>query len=76
MVCPRCISTVTRVLTDANLEVQEVTLGEAVVQCTAEINFDELNQALTAEGFELLYDREKQLSEKIKNILFDYLEHY
>lgn len=76
MVCPRCISTVTRVLQEAGLEVAEVKLGEARIRRGTIPDFEQLNAALQKEGFEVLYDREKQLSESIKNILIDYLEHY
>jgi AraC family transcriptional regulator len=76
MVCPRCISTVTRVLQASGLTVEAVSLGEARIQGTGAPDYDQLNAALKTEGFELIYDREKQLSESIKNILIDYLEHY
>ncbi|MDB5261700.1 MAG: hypothetical protein JWQ14_981 [Adhaeribacter sp.] len=77
MVCPRCISTVTRVLTDAGLPVQEVTLGEARIAVPeTEVNFTHLNSALQQEGFELIYDREKQLAEQIKTQLINYLNHF
>jgi len=77
MVCPRCISTVSRVLSDAGLEATHVELGEALVnEPTDKIDFEKVNASLQQEGFELIYDREKQLSEKIKAILIDYLEHY
>lgn len=77
MVCPRCISTVTRVLTQVGLPVEKVILGEAQLAVpAANVDFDYLNQALQQEGFELIYDREKQLSEKIKNLLIDYLGHF
>lgn len=76
MVCPRCISTVTRVLQEAGLPVADVKLGEARIRRGTEPDYAQLNTALKKEGFELLYDREKQLSESIKNILIDYLEHY
>lgn len=76
MVCPRCISTVTRILQDAGLPVVEVKLGEARLAGKPVQDFEQLDAALKAEGFELIYDREKQLSERIKNILIDYLEHY
>jgi AraC family transcriptional regulator len=74
MVCPRCISTVTRVLQESGLNVEEVKLGEARIQGTPD--YERLHAALKKEGFEVIYDREKQLSESIKNILIDYLEHY
>jgi AraC family transcriptional regulator len=76
MVCPRCISTVTRVLQESGLSVEEVRLGEARIQGEATPDYDRLNAALKTEGFEVIYDREKQLSESIKNILIDYLDHY
>ena len=77
MVCPRCISTVTQVLSNAGLPVQEVTLGAARLSVPeAEVDFADLNSALQQEGFELIYDREKQLAEQIKNQLINYLEHF
>ncbi|WP_034256782.1 helix-turn-helix domain-containing protein [Adhaeribacter aquaticus] len=77
MVCPRCISTVTRVLQKAGLEVNQVTLGEATVALPKDYaNFNQVNSDLLQEGFELIADPEKQVSEKIKTILIDYLEHY
>jgi AraC-like DNA-binding protein len=76
MVCPRCISTVTRVLQESGLVVEEVRLGEARIQAGPVPNYDQLMAALETEGFEVIYDREKQLSESIKNILIDYLDHY
>jgi len=76
MVCPRCVSTVNRVLTDAGLQVKEVKLGEALVQSPEVPDLDVLNTALEQEGFELIYDLEKQLSEKVKTLLIDYLEHF
>jgi AraC family transcriptional regulator len=76
MVCPRCISTVTRVLQEAGLQVGEVKLGEARIQAEPAPDYEQLNAVLKKEGFEVIYDREKQLSESIKNTLIDYLEHY
>jgi AraC family transcriptional regulator len=76
MVCPRCISTVTRVLQEAGLRVEEVKLGEARIQAEPAPDYEQLNGVLEKEGFEVIYDREKQLSESIKNVLIDYLEHY
>lgn len=76
MVCPRCISTVARVLQEAGLQVGEVKLGEARIQAEPAPDYGQLNAALEKEGFEVIYDREKQLSESIKNTLIDYLEHY
>jgi AraC family transcriptional regulator len=74
MVCPRCISTVTRVLQESGLEVESVKLGEARIQGSPD--YARLKAALQPEGFEVIYNREQQLSESIKNILIGYLEHY
>lgn len=75
MVCPRCISTVQRVLAQAGFPVQEVTLGEAVInEPETSLNFEQINGLLVKEGFELIYDREKQLTEKIKNLLIKFLD--
>ena len=77
MVCPRCISTVSAVLSGAGIQVQHVTLGEAIIQTPSEgINESVLREALQQQGFELLSDREKQITEKIKATLIDYLEHF
>ena len=72
IVCPRCISTVQRVLTNAGLQVKEVRLGEASIQTLEAPDLDALNNALEQEGFALIYDREKQLSEKL-NISYQQL---
>lgn len=74
MVCPRCISTVTRVLQQHGLQVNEVQLGQAAVTGTPDLPV--LDAALQQEGFTLLQDRDRQLVEKIKTVLIDYLQHF
>ncbi|WP_199200273.1 AraC family transcriptional regulator [Adhaeribacter arboris] len=74
MVCPRCISTVTRVLQEQGLEVNNVQLGFA--QVTGQSDLVRIEAALQPEGFALLQDRDQQLVEKIKNTLIDYLQHF
>jgi AraC family transcriptional regulator len=74
MVCPRCIATVTQVLTQQGLEVKEVTLGEAVVSGHLE-NMSELDAALHAHGFELLQEKDEQLTDLIKTTLLKYQRH-
>jgi AraC family transcriptional regulator len=76
MVCPRCISTVTRVLEHCGLQVGPVSLGQAHIHGNAALDYTHLSAALQAEGFEVIQNREQQLSESIKNILIDYLAHY
>lgn len=74
MVCPRCISAVTEVLTREGAQVEEVVLGEARIR-PPQPNLQRLDQALHQIGFELIYDKEKQTVEQIKAILIDYLQH-
>ena len=74
MVCPRCISTVTRVLQQQGLQVNEVQLGQAAV--TGVPDLPAIEVALQQEGFSLLQDRDQQLVERIKNVLIDYLQHF
>ena len=74
MVCPRCISTVTRVLHEQGLQVNAVQLGYAEV--SGEVDLNKIDAALQPEGFTLLLDRDHQLVEKIKNTLIDYLQHF
>ncbi len=74
MVCPRCIATVTEVLSQQGLEVKEVKLGEAHVQGQS-IDAEQLNNALQAHGFELLKDKDEQLTDQIKTALLEYQHH-
>jgi AraC-like DNA-binding protein len=74
MVCPRCITAVRQILTELGLTVHDVSLGRAEVAgdaATAEPA--KIDAALRAHGFELLQDRERQIVERIKNELLNYL---
>ncbi|WP_400193435.1 helix-turn-helix domain-containing protein [Hymenobacter sp. B81] len=73
MVCPRCISTVQRVLSEAGFPPTEVTLGHAVVPTP--LDPAQIAPLLEAEGFELLQSRDEQLVAQLKTALADYLEH-
>ncbi|MBC3541883.1 helix-turn-helix domain-containing protein [Rufibacter sediminis] len=75
MVCPRCIATVTEVLTQQGLTVQEVKLGEAVVTSPGEPDAQALSTALQAHGFELLQQKDEQLTDLIKTTLLEYQRH-
>ncbi|GAB2529457.1 helix-turn-helix domain-containing protein [Rufibacter soli] len=72
MVCPRCISTVAKVLAAQGLTVQEVKLGEATVASAQEVDVPRLSDALQAHGFELLQEKDEQLTERIKTTLLEY----
>lgn len=73
MVCPRCISAVTEVLTKQGVEVEEVTLGEARIQ-PPQPDLPRLDQALHQIGFELIYDKEQQIVQQVKALLIDYVD--
>ncbi|MBA9078846.1 AraC family transcriptional regulator [Rufibacter quisquiliarum] len=74
MVCPRCIATVTDVLTQQGYAVQEVKLGEAVVT-GGPVQVEHLRAALQEHGFELLQEKEEQLTDQIKTTLLAYQRH-
>ncbi|MGV3540934.1 MAG: helix-turn-helix domain-containing protein [Rufibacter sp.] len=71
MVCPRCIATVTDVLTQQGYTVQDVKLGEAVI-AEPSIEAEQLNTALQEHGFELLQEKDEQLTDLIKTTLLEY----
>ena len=76
MVCPRCIRTVERLLTQQNLSVKNVVLGEA--ELFAEPNPSQLatlRESLEMEGFELLDNRNSRLVEQIKNLIIAEIHH-
>jgi AraC-like DNA-binding protein len=75
MVCPRCVATVTDVLTQQGLAVQEVKLGEAVVTGDQEPDIPAVSEALQAHGFELLQEKDEQLTDLIKTTLLEYQHH-
>jgi AraC-like DNA-binding protein len=74
MVCPRCKSVVNVVMQKFDLQVTDIQLGEVEVLANENINLIELNELLKNEGFELIFDREKQVIEQIKAYLLEYLE--
>ncbi|WP_232058352.1 AraC family transcriptional regulator [Nibribacter ruber] len=73
MVCPRCIATVTEVLSAQGLQVQEVKLGEALVK--GDVHTDQVQAALQQHGFELLQEKDEQLTDLIKTTLLAYQQH-
>lgn len=73
MVCPRCISSVTGILLQQGLTVQEVKLGEATV--SGQVNEETLSSALQEHGFELLKEKDEQLADLIKTTLLAYQRH-
>ena len=75
MVCPRCVEAVQTLLTKAGYQPTHVTLGRAQLAPTTPADPKEVAPLLRAAGFDLLLDRAEQLTEQIKAVLQDYLEH-
>jgi len=70
MVCPRCIMAVKGILADMNIKAAHIQLGE--VSLTGDLDnkrLSDFKERLEQIGFELLDNEEKQLIEKIKNIV-------
>ncbi|MEA5256657.1 AraC family transcriptional regulator [Arcicella aquatica] len=72
MVCDRCKMVVNQILTQLNIEVEQIELGEVIIQQ----DLDEHTQTTLAQklndiGFELLDDKRKKIVEKIKNVVIE-----
>ena len=75
MVCPRCVEAVYSLLERAGYRPKTVTLGVAELDAATPADPNSLAPLLQAAGFELLCGRAEQLTEQIKTVLADYLEH-
>ena len=76
MVCPRCITAVTQLLQDMDMQPVQVSLGEAVT--AKELNTDEVaavKQKLKEKGFELLEENKEKIIDRIKTIVIDKIHH-
>ncbi len=68
MVCPRCIKVVREDLTALGLDVRSVMLGEVVVSGpVSDAALAKVKHVLTADGFELLEDKNARTIEKVKH---------
>ena len=76
MVCPRCIEAVADTLDQFPLKVKEVKLGEVVFDSPVSEDMEaDISQALQKRGFELLENKEKQITEQVKAHIIQ-LVHY
>jgi AraC family transcriptional regulator len=73
MVCPRCKTAVASIMEANQLKVVDIQLGEVEVLADENLNLEALNANLKTQGFEIIFDREHQLTEQIKTLLLDYL---
>ncbi|MFP4469756.1 MAG: helix-turn-helix domain-containing protein [Bacteroidales bacterium] len=76
MSCHCCLKLVRRILEEHRITVLDVHLGEVKVSLIDdEPDLQQIARILEAEGFELVFDREKQLCEQIKNAVIDLVHH-
>jgi AraC family transcriptional regulator len=76
MVCPRCVESVSNILSDIGVEYHKVELGQVEVKDYLSIEKkSQLSDKLQEKGFELTQDRETELVEKIRVSLIEYLNH-
>jgi AraC-like DNA-binding protein len=75
MVCPRCVEAVHSLLERAGYRPKTVSLGVAELDEETPVDPEALAPLLHDAGFELLRGRAEQLTEQIKAVLADYLEH-
>ena len=75
MVCPRCVEAVENLLERAGYQPKAVRLGVAELDEATPADPDTVAPLLSAAGFELLRGRAEQLTEQIKTVLAEYLEH-
>lgn len=72
MVCDRCKMAVSQILTQLNIEVQQMELGEVIIKQDLDENIQStLAKQLENIGFELLDDKRKKIVEKIKNVVIE-----
>lgn len=69
MVCPRCIRVVREELEKVAITVYDIRLGEVEIAEDHHKDLDTIEAVLKENGFELLSDKRKQISEKIKSII-------
>ncbi len=72
MVCDRCKMAVSQILTQLNIEVRQMELGEVELNQDLDENTQStLAKQLASIGFELLDDKRKKIVEKIKNVVIE-----
>jgi len=76
MVCPRCIEAVDDILTELNLPVSKLELGQIEVdRALSDIEKSKLENKLKERGFELILNRETELVNLIKSSVINYISH-
>jgi AraC family transcriptional regulator len=76
MVCPRCIEAVESIFEEMSLPASRIDLGEVELESSlSEKQQKMLSEKLRNRGFELVFDRETELVNKVKASLIRYLDH-
>jgi AraC family transcriptional regulator len=75
MVCNRCIRVVKEELEQTGYTVQNVELGEAIIDSEHEIDIEMVRSVLDKSGFELLEDKKVQLINQIKTLIIETIHH-
>ena len=76
MVCPRCIETVSNLLSELEIPAQQVSLGEVITRAPlSEEQKRNFGKRLEGKGFELLQDDRSKLISRIKSIVIDVIHH-
>lgn len=76
MVCPRCIMAVETILNSLQIDYKKVSLGE--IELNGQLGTDDmikLSHQLQFIGFEVIDDRKRQLIERIKNYIIQFIHH-
>ncbi|MEZ5104191.1 MAG: AraC family transcriptional regulator [Draconibacterium sp.] len=74
MVCNRCIMVVSQILSDAEISIESIQLGNVrtVEEVSAE-KLENVNTQLKKVGFEIIEDSKSRLIERIKNSCIEYI---
>ncbi len=75
MICPRCIYVVEKELTALGAEVLQIDKGYALILKSASLSNHKINARLKEFGFELMWNSDDLLIEKIKIGVYDYIHH-
>ncbi|MCD6202712.1 MAG: AraC family transcriptional regulator [Bacteroidales bacterium] len=76
MVCDRCISTVKRELEKLHCDIVEIKLGQATVRGhPSEEDLSEIEHVLHENGFDLVIDRDQQITKDIKAAIVRLIHH-
>lgn len=77
MVCSRCIMVVQSEIERLGLSIKSINLGEIVIEEElSPVVKDQINNAITPLGFEIIDDRKSRIIEKIKNTIIDLVQNH